>query len=72
MVNWSFGTAKVSSNVSVVSSDISFAMSACLPGRNLCTPERAFVAPNGAGYHVVLPANAEWAQASQILPARRS
>jgi hypothetical protein len=60
IVRWSFGAAKVSSNMSVVSSEISFAMSACLPGRNLCTPERAFVAPNGAGYHIVLPANEEW------------
>jgi hypothetical protein len=60
ILTWTFGTAKVSSNMSVVSSDISFAMSECLPGRNLCTPERAFVAPNGARYHVVLPANAEW------------
>jgi hypothetical protein len=44
----------------VVDSDISFSLSACLPDRNLCTPEEAFVAPAGAGYHIVLPANLEW------------
>jgi len=46
--------------MSVVSSDIMFSMSACLPSRNLCTPERAFVEQSGASYHVVLPANFEW------------
>ncbi len=60
ILKWSFGTSQVSSNVSVVSSDVSFPMSECLPGRNLCTPERAFVAPTSSGYHIVLPANAEW------------
>jgi len=60
ILNWFFGSATVSSNISVVSSDITFAMSACLPDRNLCTPERAFVAPGAGGYHIVLPANVEW------------
>jgi hypothetical protein len=60
ILNWLFTTATVSSNISVVSSEITFAMSACLPDRNLCTPERAFVAPGAGGYHVVLPANMEW------------
>lgn len=63
ILNWSLATASVSSNTSVVSSDITFPMSACLPDRNLCTPERAFVAPIAAGYHIVLPANLEWAAA---------
>lgn len=35
-------------------------MSACLPNRNLCTPERALIEQKGDGYHVVLPANLEW------------
>jgi hypothetical protein len=60
ILNWSFAGASVSSSMSVVSSDITFAMSACLPDRNLCTPERVFVTPSGAGYHIVLPANLEW------------
>ncbi len=60
ILDWSFAASDVSSKVSVVSSDITFPMSACLPGRNLCTPERAFVAPDGAGFHIVLPANTEW------------
>ena len=60
ILNWTFAGADVSSTMSVVSSDISFPMSACLPNRNLCTPERAFVEQTGAGYHIVLPANLEW------------
>lgn len=60
ILSWSFGRASVSSSLSMVTSDISFAMSACLPDRNLCTPERPFVQSKGDGYHVVLPGNAEW------------
>ena len=70
ILNWSFGTGAVSSNVSVVSSDISFPMSACLPDRNLCTPERAFIAPATAGYHIVLPANLEWGASIPNSPER--
>jgi hypothetical protein len=57
ILSWSFAGTDVSSNMSVVSSDITFPMSSCLPNRNLCTPERAFVEQSGAGFHVVLPAN---------------
>jgi hypothetical protein len=60
ILNWSFGSAEVSSNMSVVASEISFHMSSCLPGRNLCTPERAVVERTDQGYHIVLPANLEW------------
>jgi hypothetical protein len=60
ILSWSFAGTDASSNISVVSSDITFPMSACLPNRNLCTPERSFVEQRGAGYHVVLPANFEW------------
>jgi hypothetical protein len=60
IISWSFAGAAVSSSVSVVSSNITFPMSACLPDRHLCTPERAFVEHNGASYHIVLPANLEW------------
>jgi hypothetical protein len=60
ILNWSLAAPDVSSSISVVSSQISFLMSACLPGRNLCTPERAVVERTAAGYHVVLPANLEW------------
>jgi hypothetical protein len=60
ILNWSFSGASVSSNMSVVSSDISFPMSECLPNHNLCTPERPSIVPSGAGYHIVLPANLEW------------
>jgi len=60
ILGWSYAAEDVSSNIAMVDSDVSFSMSACLAGRNLCTPEEAFVAPAGAGYHIVLPANLEW------------
>jgi hypothetical protein len=60
IINWSLDSVSVSSSLSMVSSDITFPMSACLPDHNLCTPERALVEPKGAGYHIVLPANLEW------------
>jgi hypothetical protein len=60
ILTWSFAGTDVSSSTSMVSSDISFSMSACLPDRNLCTPERAIVEHKGASYHIVLPANLEW------------
>ncbi|SPF36257.1 exported hypothetical protein [Candidatus Sulfopaludibacter sp. SbA4] len=60
ILNWSFAETDVSSSLSVVSSQITFLMSACLPDRNLCTPERTVIEPGGVGYHVVLPANLEW------------
>jgi len=60
ILSWSFTGTDVSSSMSIVFSDITFPMSACLPDRNLCTPEQAFVARTGAGYHIVLPANVEW------------
>lgn len=60
ILNWSFGSISVSSSLSVVSSYITFPMSACLPDRNLCTPERAFVESKGDSYHIVLPANLQW------------
>ena len=60
ILHWSFEGEKISSNVSLVSSDISFPMAACLPNRNLCTPERSFVSTEGSQYHVILPGNLEW------------
>lgn len=60
ILNWSFSGTDVSSNMSVVSSEITFLTSACLPDRNLCTPERATVERSGAGYHIILPGNLEW------------
>ena len=70
IITWSFASAAVSSSMSVVSSDITFPMSVCLPDRNLCTPERAFVEHNGAGYHIVLPANLEWGASIPNLSGR--
>lgn len=60
ILNWSFTGTDVSSSLSVVSSHITFLMSACLPDRNLCTPESAVVERRDTGYHVILPGNLEW------------
>ena len=60
ILRWSFGRTNVSSSLYAVTSDITFPRSACLPNRNLCTPESAFIQQNGAGYHIVLSANLEW------------
>jgi hypothetical protein len=61
ILSWSFTRDEVTSNLSIVSSQISFQQTACLPGRNLCTPEQAFVQETGPRrWHVVLPANLEW------------
>ena len=56
--------------MSVVSSNITFLMSACLPNYNLCTPARALVEPGGTGYHIVLPANVEWGASIPNPPGR--
>ncbi len=69
ILNWSFTSTDVSS--SMVSSQISFMMSACLPNRNLCTPETAVVERRDAGYHVILPGNLQWG-ASLPTPAGRN
>jgi hypothetical protein len=61
ILNWSFTRPDVSSNLYVVSSEISFLKTACLPNRKLCTPNQALVEVTGPGaYHIVLPANLEW------------
>jgi len=60
ILNWSFAASEVSSSISMVSSEITFLMSSCLPNRNLCTPERAVIERRASGYHVILPANLEW------------
>lgn len=60
ILNWSFAGMSVTSSMAIVSSDITFPMSDCLPNRNLCTPERPFVEHNGDVYHIVLPANLKW------------
>jgi hypothetical protein len=60
ILTWSL-RPEVSSNMSMVSSDITFLKAPCLPDRNLCTPERTFVEESGPEtYHVVLPANLPW------------
>lgn len=57
ILSWSF-TAGLKTEVS---SNIAFMKAACLPDRNLCTPDRAVVEETGPGHHhIVLPANLEW------------
>jgi hypothetical protein len=61
ILNWSFTRPEVSSILELVSSQISFLKNACLPDRNLCTPDQAVIDTTGPGvYHIVLPANLEW------------
>ena len=57
ILSWSFTAGSRAD----VSSNISFLSAACLPDRNLCTPDRSVVEERGPGrYHIVLPANLEW------------
>jgi hypothetical protein len=70
ILNWSSTGTDVSSSMSVVSSDITFLMSACLPDRNLCTPERAVIEHRDASYHVILPGNLEWGASIHNPPGR--
>jgi hypothetical protein len=70
ILNWSLTATGVSSSMSVVSSAITFHTSACLAGRNLCTPESAVVEHSGAGYHVILPGNLEWGASIPNPPGR--
>lgn len=70
ILNWSFTGASASSTASIVSSNITFMMSACLPGHNLSTPEKALVEPKGSGYHVILPGNLKWGASVANQPGR--
>jgi len=57
ILSWSFTAGPKP----VVSSTISFQNAACLPDRNLCTPDQSTVEETGPGqFHIVLPANLEW------------
>jgi hypothetical protein len=71
ILSWSFTSENAGTSMSMVSSEISFLMSECLPDRSLCTPERAVVEPREMGYHIVLPGNLEWG-ASIPNPAGRT
>ena len=60
ILNWSFSGGPNFSSA-MVTSDITFLRAACLPDRNLCTPDHAIVEQKGSGsYHIVLPANLAW------------
>lgn len=55
ILSWSFTRGNS------VSSSISYLKTACLPDRNLCTPEQATVQQTGPGkFHIILPGNLEW------------
>ena len=68
ILNWSLTATDISSDISVVSSHITFLMSSCLPDHKLCTPEKAVVQRNEAGYHLILPGNLEWGVSIPRLP----
>jgi hypothetical protein len=72
VLSWKFSSpsrGQSMSNVSIVDSSIEFAPVPCLPGRILCTLERAFVQEKGQGqFHVYLPANLEW---GAVFPKRQ-
>jgi hypothetical protein len=70
ILSWSFLAASVSSGLSLTSSDIAFPMSACLPGRNLCTPGRAFIEQDGGVYHIILPAHLGWGASIPCSPGQ--
>ncbi|MBI4905571.1 MAG: hypothetical protein HY820_18205 [Acidobacteria bacterium] len=64
ILSWRFRALRprVSSDVSAVSSSITFQKTACLPDRALCTPDQPTVEETSPGvFHVVMPANVEWA-----------
>jgi hypothetical protein len=57
ILSWSFSAGLKME----VSSNIAFMKAACLPDRNLCTPDQVVVEETAPGrYHVVLPANLAW------------
>lgn len=68
ILSWSFTAGPKP----VVSSSISFLNAACLPDRNLCTPDQSTVEETAPGhFHIVLPANLEWG-ASISNPSERA
>ena len=57
VLSWSFDPNLRES----VESSIQFEKAACLPERNLCTPEHGSTEATGPGrFHVILPAHVEW------------
>jgi hypothetical protein len=63
LLNWKFESTRTqtSSSGSMVDSSIKYKLGECMPGRVLCTPERAITVEKGPGaYHIYLPAHLEW------------
>ncbi len=59
ILRWDF--TSVDSNLTSVDSQITFALTDCLPDRNLCTPKEGTVEERGEGvYWVTIPGNREW------------
>lgn len=57
VLSWSFDPNLRES----VESSIQFEQAACLPDRNLCTPEHGSIETTGPGrFHIILPAHVEW------------
>jgi hypothetical protein len=76
ILSWTFSAGPkpdVSSDMSLVSSTISFQSVPCLPDRNLCTPDRAVVEQTAPGkWHIVLPAHLEWPASVPTPPGREA
>lgn len=73
ILNWSFRTPEVSSDISTVSSTISYELVDCMPGRNLCTPAAAVVEETSPGrYRVVLPGHREWGAGVPLAPGKEA
>ena len=72
ILSWSFVGERVESRLFDVSSRISYLLTDCIEGRNLCTPAKAITEEHRDGeWYVVLPAHLSW-PASIPNPARRS
>jgi hypothetical protein len=66
ILGWKFTPVRpqVTSNITAVSSDITFSLTTCLPNRNLCTPPEPVIEERAPGqYHIVLPAHLGWTAA---------
>jgi hypothetical protein len=71
ILSWSFVGELVESSLFDVSSRISYLLTDCIEGRNLCTPAKAITEEQQAGeWYVLLPAHLNW-PASIPNPLRR-
>jgi hypothetical protein len=61
VVNWSFSGQPFDTTSTMVTSEIQFHRSECMPGKNLCTFEKASIEETSQDlFHVILPAHLQW------------